>query len=172
MKHLIDVAVLFGIGLWILAVPVRPASTELVVTEATVNAPIGEVWKMFTTKGGIESWMVTKTDIDFRVGGLWHTSYSKESTLDDDLAIHHIILAYDPERMLVFRTIKPPKNFAFPNAILKTWSVVYLEPAGESRTKVTTRMLGFGEDDESKRMRAFFETGNKTTLDHLVNKYR
>jgi len=33
-------------------------------------------------------------------------------------------------------------------------------------------MLGFGEDEESKRMRGFFETGNKTTLENLVNKYR
>jgi len=50
--------------------------------------------------------------------------------------------------------------------------VVYLEPAGESRTKVTAHMLGFGDDDESLKMRAFFEAGNKTTLDSLVKRFR
>jgi len=59
---------------------------------------------------------------------MWRTSYSKESTLDDDSAIHHTILAYDPNRMLVFRTIKSPKNFPFKTAILRTWTVVYFEP--------------------------------------------
>lgn len=145
---------------------------QSVVTEGVVNAPIAEVWRLFTTKEGIESWMVAKTDIDLRLGGLWRTSYSKDSTLDDDAAIHHLVLAYDPERLLVFRTIKPPKNFPFPKAILNTWSVIYLEPAGDSRTTVITRMLGFGDDPESQRMRAFFVSGNQETLDHLIKKFQ
>lgn len=145
---------------------------QSVVTEGVVNAPVAEVWRLFTTKEGIESWMVAKTDIDLRLGGLWRTSYSKTSTLDDDTAIHHMVLAYDPERLLVFRTIKTPKNFPFPKAILNTWSVVYLEPAGESHTKVTTRMLGFGNDFESQSMREFFVAGNQETLDHLIKKFQ
>jgi len=158
-------------GLLILTAGLDAAPPEPIVTEAVVNAPLGDVWKMFTTKEGIESWMVAKTDIDLRTGGLWRTSYSKDSNLDDDSSIHHMVLAYDPQRMLSFRTIKPPKNFPFPSAIVKTWTVVYFEPAGESRTKVTSRMLGFGEDDESQRMRKFFEVGNRTTLDALVKKF-
>jgi uncharacterized protein YndB with AHSA1/START domain len=158
-------------GLLILTAGLEAASPEPIVTEAVVNAPLADVWKMFTTKEGIESWMVAKTDVDLRPGGIWRTSYTKDSNLDDDSSIHHTILAYDPQRMLSFRTIKPPKNFPFPSAIVKTWTVVYFEPAGESRTKVTSRMLGFGEDDESQRMRKFFEVGNRTTLDALVKKF-
>jgi|SRR5881409_1839529 len=148
------------------------ALSEPIVSEAVINAPIGEVWKVWITKEGIESWMVAKTDIDLRVGGTWRTSYSKDSNLNDDMAIHHTILAYDPGRMFAFRTIKPPKNFPFPTAILKTWTVVYFEPVGESRTKVTVRMLGYEDNAESQKMRAFFESGNKTTLDNLMKKYR
>jgi len=158
-------------GVLITIAGLKAASPDPIVTEAVVNAPVGDVWKMFTTKEGIESWMVAKTDIDLRIGGLWRTSYSKDSNLDDDLSIHHTVLAYDPQRMLSFRTIKAPKNFPFRGAIVKTWTVVYFEAVGESRTKVTSRMLGFGEDDESQRMRKFFEAGNKTTLDALVKKF-
>jgi uncharacterized protein YndB with AHSA1/START domain len=154
------------------AVPVQAESVEPIVTEGVINAPVAEVWKMWTTKDGIESWMVAGTDIDLRAGGMWRTSYSKASTLEDDTTIHHNILAYDPGRMFSFRTIKFPKDFPFPNAILKTWTVVYFEPAGQSRTKVTARMLGFTDDDESQKMRTFFEAGNKTTLDNLMKKYR
>jgi len=62
MNYSIGFAVFVGLGLCITAIPVRSASQDPIVTEATVNAPIEEVWKMFTTKDAIESWMVTKTD--------------------------------------------------------------------------------------------------------------
>ena len=163
---------LIAVGLTIAVSSIKSASLEPVVTEGIVNAPIAEVWKMLTTKEGIESWMVMKTDIDLRPGGLWRTSYSKDSSLDDDAAIHHLILAYDPGRMLSYRTIKAPGNFPFPTAIQKTWTVVYLEPADETHTRVTVHMLGFGDDEESRKMRAFFETGNKISLDNLLKRFR
>jgi uncharacterized protein YndB with AHSA1/START domain len=151
---------------------VKAASVEPITTEGIVNAPVEEVWKSFSTKEGIESWMVAKTEFELRVGATWRTSYSKDSNLNDDASIHHTILAYDPGRMLAFRTIKPPGNFAFPNAILKTWNVIYFEPAGTGRTKVTTHMLGFEDNEESQKMRAFFEAGNKTTMDNLIKRYK
>jgi uncharacterized protein YndB with AHSA1/START domain len=147
------------------------AAMEPVVTTGVVNAPVSEVWKAWTTQEGIESWMVAKTDFELRIGATWKTSYSKDSTLDDDAAIHHIILAYDPGRMLSFRTVKTPKNFPFPNAISKTWTVVYLEPVGERQTRVTGRMLGYTEDEESLKMRAFFERGNQQTVDSLIRRF-
>ena len=147
------------------------ASADPVVTSGIVNAPVNEVWKALTTKEGIESWMVAKTEFELRVGAVWKTSYSKESTLDDDAAIHHSILAYDPGRMLSFRTNKVPKGFAFPNAIAKTWTVIYLEPVDERHTRFTGRMLGFTDDEESQKMRAFFERGNQQTLDSLIKRF-
>ena len=149
----------------------RAAAADSVVVEGIVNAPVDAVWQVFTTKEGIESWMTAKTEFELRVGATWKTSYSKDSNLNDDASIHHIILAYDPGRMLAFRTVKPPRNFAFPNAILKTWSVVYFEPAGNGRTRVTTRMLGFEDNEESQKMRTFFQTGNQTTLDNLIKRF-
>jgi uncharacterized protein YndB with AHSA1/START domain len=153
-------------------VSMKSSSPEPIITEAVINAPVAEVWKAFTTKEGMESWMVAKADIDLRIGGLWRTSYSKDSNLNDDAAIHHAILAYDPGRMFASHTIKPPKNFPFPNAIVKAWTVVYFQPEGDARTRVTARMLGFDDDEESQKMRAFFESGNKTTLDRLSKKYQ
>ena len=127
------------------AVLLPAASVEPLVTEGVVDAPVEAVWSAFTTREGLESWMVAKTDFELKTGGLWRTSYSKDSTLDDDAAIHHLILAYDPGRMFSFRTVKFPKGFPFPNALAKTWTVVYFEPLGDRQTKVTTRMLGYTE---------------------------
>jgi hypothetical protein len=115
--------------------------------------------------------MVAKTEIELRVGAIWRTSYSQESNLNDDAAIHQMILAYDPGRMFSFRTVKPPKGFPFPTAISNTWTVVYFEPVGAGQTKVTIRMLGYTQDDEFQKMRPFFERGNKVTLDNLMKKF-
>jgi uncharacterized protein YndB with AHSA1/START domain len=151
----------------------RPAmAAEPLVAEGVVNAPTDTVWSAWTTVEAMQSWMVAKADIDLRVGGLWRTSYSRDAGLDGDAAIHHRILAFDPGRMLAFQTVKTPKNFPFPTAIRQAWTVVYLEPAGSGRTKVTVRMLGFADDAESQKMRAFFDTGNKATVDALVKKFQ
>jgi hypothetical protein len=37
--------------------------------------------------------------------------------------------------MFAFRTVKFPKGFPFPNAILKAWTVVYFEPVATGRPK-------------------------------------
>jgi uncharacterized protein YndB with AHSA1/START domain len=130
--------------------PAFSASTDSIVTEAVINAPVAEVWREWTTKDGIESWMVAKTEIDLRVGGIWRTSYSKTSNLDDDESLRHVILSYDPLKMFSMRTVKPPKS-PFQKAILDTWTVVYFESVGESRTRVTARMLGFTDDEASQK---------------------
>jgi hypothetical protein len=62
-------------------------------------------------------------------------------------------------------------GFAFPNAIAKTWTVVNLEPLGERKTRFTSRMLGYTDDQESQRMRAFFERGNQQTLESLTKRF-
>jgi hypothetical protein len=33
-------------------------------------------------------------------------------------------------------------------------------------------MLGFEDNEESQKMRTFFEAGNKTTMDNLIRKYK
>jgi len=150
-----------------LAARLHAASLEPVVTEGLVNAPVDAVWKAFTEKPLIEKWMVAKTEIDLKVGATWKTSYSKDSDLNDDASIHHTILAFDPGRMLAFRTIKFPKSFPY-SAVTNTWTVVYFEPAGGGKTRVIARMMGFEDNEQGHNMRAFFERGNKSEFDALV----
>src|SRR5262249_9402765 len=137
------------------------APAEPVVTEGVVNAPVDSVWKAFTTTAGIEAWMVAKTEFELKLGAIWRNSYNKDSNLNDDTAIHQEILSFDPGRMISYRTVKSPKGFPFPG-ITNTWVVVYFEPAGAGKTRVVVRMMGFGDDQQSQNMRAFFERGNRS----------
>jgi len=146
---------------------VRGAAPEPVVTEALLNAPVDAVWKAMTTNAALEAWLVGRSEMDLRVGGAWRTNYSKDSNLKDDSTIQHMILAFDPGRMLSFRTVKAPANFPYPE-ITQTWNVWYFEPAGAGKTRVIARMLGFGEGEQFLKMRAFFERGNRSEMDKLV----
>jgi uncharacterized protein YndB with AHSA1/START domain len=146
-------------------------SLEPIVFEAIVNAPVERVWDAFTTKAGMESWMAATGDIEPRVGGRMRTSYRKGADLDGETAIHQTILSIDPGRMLSYRTVKSPAGFPFAAAIGQTWTVIYFEPVEGGRTQVTVKMLGYSGEAESQKMRAFFEVGNKATLDALVKRF-
>ena len=156
--------------------PVRPLSepavTDAIVAVAVVDAPASEVWKAWTTSGGVESWMVAHAEIDLRVGGKMRTHYSKEGKLGDPGTIENTIISYDPERMLSLKVAKTPERFPFKKAVQDMWTVVYLEPVAGGKTKVTCRGLGFTEDPESQQMRRFFERGNQMTLDALAARFK
>lgn len=146
-------------------------SADSIVHEAIVSAPVDQVWDAFTTKGGLESWMAASGDIDPQVGGKMRTTHRKGADLDGETAIHQTILSIDPQRMLSFRTVKSPNGFPFAGTIGRTWTVIYFQSLDANRTRVTARMLGYGSDPELQKMRAFFEVGNKATLDALVKRF-
>ena len=140
---------------------------EPVTSEIVIAAPVSAVWSAWTVNEEIEAWMTPSSDIDLAIGGRWLTSYEEGSTLDDDTVIHNEILAFDPERMLAIRTVKPPADFPFPDAILDTWTVLYLQPIDDNQTRILMRMSGFGSDEESEAMREFFQWGNQYELEKL-----
>ena len=92
-----------------------PYSPE-VSSEAVIDAPQAEVWTAFTTRAGVESWMVAKASIDLRLGGLMRTQYRKEGELGDDGTIENTFLSFDAPRMYSMRISKPPVKFPFANA--------------------------------------------------------
>ena len=67
--------------------------------------------------------------------------------------------------------MKTPEGFPFAATIGQTWTVIYFEPIDAGRTKVTVKMLGCSMGAESQKMRAFFDVGNKATLDALVKRF-
>jgi uncharacterized protein YndB with AHSA1/START domain len=151
-----------------------PEAKDRTTCETTIDAPVADCWKAYTTKEGLESWCVAHADFDLRLGGLMRTRYDAAGTLGDEKTIENEIISFDPERMLSIRVKMAPAGFPFPKAIKSMWTVLYFEPAGEGKTKVVCRSLGFGADDESQKMRSFFKAGNAHTLaqmkKHLTKK--
>jgi WD40 repeat protein/uncharacterized protein YndB with AHSA1/START domain len=139
--------------------------------EVVVDAPPEEVWEAFTTKKGVESWMVAQGDVDLRIGGKMRTHYNPKGVLGDENSIENTILSYEPMRMLSIKATKCPASFPFKASIDNMWTVVYLEPVGSDQTRVTCVGMGYGDDEESQKLRTHFERGNAYTLKKLQERF-
>lgn len=150
-----------------LAARVNGQDTSPIVAEGIVEASLESVWEAWSTDRGLQSWLAPHASIDFRVGGAMRTNYDPAGTLGDSRTIENTILSFEPYRMLSIKVSRAPQDFPFPNAIHAMWTVMYFEPISPSRTSVRVVGLGFGADEESQRMRAFFERGNVATIEQL-----
>jgi len=148
-----------------------PREDDRLVHEGVVAAPVGDVWAAFTTGKGQESWMVAHSEVELKVGGRMRTHYDPKGVTGDPKTIENEIICYDPGRMLSIKVSKPPEGFPFPNAVRSMWTVIYFEVVSPRTTRVRIVGLGFGDDEESKRMRAFFDRGNAFTLKKLQERF-
>jgi uncharacterized protein YndB with AHSA1/START domain len=139
--------------------------------EAVVNAPVPEVWRAWTTKDGLESWLAPHAEIDLRIGGLMRSNYHQEQSLGDPGTIENTVICFDPERMLSLKVNKVPDGFPFPTAVQNMWTVLYFEAVDSTSSRVTVDGLGFGDDEESRQMREFFDRGNAQTLQELQDHF-
>jgi uncharacterized protein YndB with AHSA1/START domain len=144
------------------------ADAPTFVNEATLPAPIVDVWRVWSTSEGYKAVGVALADVDLRVGGLIRSRYAADGVLGDAQTIENEILAYEPPRMIAFRIHKTPANFPFKDAWKRTWTVVTLTPVDAGHTHLRAASLGFGSDPESVSMRQFFERGNQQTMDSLT----
>ena len=150
-------------------------AAEPLVTEGFINAPVAEVWRIFTTSDGYLATGAAQAHVDLRIGGEIQSHYGgqdgKHGQLGDAETIVNEILAYEPERMLALRIKQAPASFPHRSAIDGTWTVLYFNPAGENMTQVRVVGLGYQDTPESQALRQFFEQGNRWTLDHIAKRY-
>ena len=136
-----------------------------------MSAPVDAVWAALTTKEGQESWNVAHADIDLKIGGKMRTHYDADGRIGDPNTIENTILCFEPRRMLAIQVQNPPEKFPYKNAIKKIWTVLHFEDAGPSLTRLRIVGNGYGDDEESKKLRGFFEKGNAYTLQKLQEKF-
>ena len=110
-------------------------------------------------------------EIELKIGGKMRTHYDAKGRIGDPNTIETTILCFEPKRMLAIQVINPPEKFPYKNTIKKMWTVLYFEDAGPSRTRVRLVGTGYGADEESKKLRNFFDRGNAYTLKKLQEKF-
>lgn len=150
----------------------KPVKDRYMKQDTLIKASPQQIWDAFMTKEGMESWMVAHAKIDLRVGGKIQTHYDPKGVLGDEKTIENTILSYEPNKMFSLKATKPPAGFPCPNAIKNTWSVISMDEVELGLTRVSCIGLGYGDDEESKKLLTFFRWGNAWTLKELQKKFQ
>ena len=133
----------------------QPLQPDIIVTR-TINAPVADVWRAWTTPEGIESFFARKAaKVVPEPGGafeLWFGLDNPEGSRGSEGCVFHSVT---PQTQLVFEWNAPP---TIPS-IRKLRTLVYLDfaPAEGNRTTLTLRNFGYGEGDEWAKAKAYFE---------------
>ncbi|WP_422342683.1 SRPBCC family protein [Parasphingorhabdus sp.] len=134
---------------------------------AVISSPVSDVWAAFATEDGYKSWAVPVAFVDFRVGGVFETSYNPDAKKGDPANIKNEILAYIPEKLLVLKNTQAPPGFASREVLDRLVSVFQFEALDDDQTKITISGIGYGKDEESQRLIRFFKVGNTWSLGEL-----
>ena len=145
---------------------------RMIVHRTTIAAPVADVWQAISTADGWRTWAVPVAFLDeLRPGAVIETSYQPNARRGDPANIHNTVVAYLPQKMLAFAATNAPPNFPDRELLGDIASVIELEPAGPSATKVTATMMGYGTDAKYDRLFAFFTNGNALTLSQLRERF-
>ena len=147
MKHMLTMVFLAGAALMRSGVaqensnpPVAHGEPARAVrVEATVNAPVSEVWRLWTTSQGAEEFFAQQANIRLAIGGPYEIQFDPKDETSGTKNLK--ILSYAPQEMISFQWNAPTEYPEVRNG--GTWVVVQLHPEGADRTRVTITHLGW-----------------------------
>lgn len=130
-------------------------SAREVRVEATVEAPVSEVWRLFTTSHGAEEFFAQKANIQLAIGGPYEIQFDPRDETSGTKGLK--ILSYAPEEMISFQWNAPTEYPEVRNG--GTWVVIQLHPEGAERTRVSIAHLGWKQGPEWDRAYVHFVQG-------------
>ena len=142
------------------------ARADFVHTEI-INAPADVVWRLMTTKQGMESWLAPHAEVDLRVGGLVRTHQDPKGVIGDPQTLVNRVLALDPGKQFAFRVDRAPEGFPFGPALVGTWYDVALDPLPSDRTRVRCVGHGFPPGPAAFAIQPVFDKGTELALNAL-----
>jgi len=150
---------------------VAPDKTRVLQHSLVVPASLKEIWDVFTTTEGVKTWAVPVASVDFRVGGIWESSYNRTGTIGAPGNIKNRYLSYIPMRMVSFQAINAPPTFQHPEVLADVFTVIELEELGPRSVRVTASVVGFKNNAAHDAVYSFFDSGNASTLRNLHQRF-
>lgn len=145
----------------------QEVAARVVRVEGTVNAPVSEVWRVFTTSKGAEEFFAQKANIGLAIGGPYEIQFDPKDERSGTKGLK--ILSYAPEEMISFQWNAPPKMPTVRNG--GTWVVVEMNPINAYKTHVTITHLGWKSGPEWDRAYVHFERGWSELMDRLERRF-
>ena len=143
---------------------------ELVLEQVIlIQAPIDQVWEAFTTKEGWEAWAVTKSQIDWRVGGTIKSVYGEDAEVGDSTTITNNILQIVPYKLLTLQAELSPHFPGFMKADSKRlYNTILFHAVDEKSTKVVSYGMGYRNNEKYGALMEFFIKGNEMSYQKLI----
>jgi len=133
---------------------------ELVI-EVTVPAGVPEVWKAFTTKEGLSTWLAPQVSVDLRPGGDWIVHFPGSTG-------GGTFVSFIPEQQLVISALAPDK---FPTVrARRTHAVFEFKRRGDS-TVVRLTQTGWQSGTEWDAAYEYLVEGNAQLLAMLHRRF-
>ena len=142
-----------------------------IVVVKTINAPVADVWKAWTTTAGIEGFFAPKAaKVEPWPGGafeLWFgVDLPEGSRGSENCKVHSV----KPMEQLVFEWNAPP---TIPT-IRPLRTLVYLDfkPLPDNRTELTLRNFGYGTGEEWEKAKAYFAKAWPAVMANLEKRFQ
>ena len=169
IRRIVALTVALAFAVTATASGAQSLAPDIVVTK-TIDAPIAEVWKAWTTAEGIESFFAPKAaKVEPWPGGafeLWFGVTLSEGTRGSEGCRVHSVR---PMEQFVFEWNAPP---TIP-AIRHLRTLVYLDfkPLGDSRTELTLRNFGYGDGEDWAKNKAYFQRAWPAVMANLEKRF-
>lgn len=142
-------------------------SRRFVRVEGNVNAPVAEVWRVWTTSEGAEEFFAQKANIELAIGGPYEIQFDP---IDERAGTKGLkILSYAPEEMISFQWNAPPEFPEVRNG--GTWVVAEMRPVDAYTTHVTIMHLGWKDGPEWDKAYAHFQRGWSDLMSRLEKRF-
>ena len=124
----------------------RASGDDEVFREAVVDGPSDLVWRLLTTKQGMQSWLAPQADVDWRVGGLIRTHHDATGRIGDAQTTVSRVVSVEAGRRFTIKVMQAPEGYPFANFVEGTWYDIALDalPGGKTRIRCIGHGLGEG----------------------------
>jgi len=147
------------------------SSADDLMTEGFINAPLLEVWQLFTSADGLRRAGAAQAEVDLKVGGVIRSHPDLKGKLGDEGTTVQRILAFDPQRMLALRFEHAPMSLQGRDAASDIWTVIYFAAAGDAMTHIRIVGLGFDDTAASQALRKHLDATHRSMLTQLAKPY-
>ncbi len=136
-----------------------------------VAASPRDAFAALTTGAGWKTWAVPFATGEFRVGGVFETSYRMDATAGDRGNIKTQVIASLPDRLLILRNLQAPPDFKDAELFGRTVMIVELVPVTATSTRVVFSGVGFGPSPAFDDLYGKFHWGNSYSLANLKRRF-
>jgi uncharacterized protein YndB with AHSA1/START domain len=145
------------------------APERMIEKQGVVKAPIGEVWKAWTTREGIRSFFAPDANVEPRSGGLFEIIMNPFAEPGMKGADDMRVMAVQEPTMLTFTWNAPPHQPEI--RAQRTLVIVRLKAVDDASTEVTLHHLGWGEGEKWDATYAYFDRAWGNVLRNLQKRF-